>query len=109
MPIGAVEPGVPEPFSIPLAAFRRWVTGGERKVKVKVLSGLIVISVGVGRDGCRWDVLALLWQEFSELPYRPLLQTHNSLQKSIAFTPRAPKAGPTGGEGVALPAGTKSF
>jgi hypothetical protein len=29
------------------------------------------------------------------------------LQKSIDFTPRAPSAGPTGGVGAALPAGTK--
>jgi hypothetical protein len=35
--------------------------------------------------------------------------TCNSLQKSIALTPLAPKAGPTGGDGVALPAGTKIF
>lgn len=37
------------------------------------------------------------------------LYTDNSLQKSIAFTPLAPKAGPTGGDGVAFPAGTKIF
>jgi len=35
--------------------------------------------------------------------------TDNSLQKSIALTPRAPNAGPTGGDGVALPAGTRIF
>jgi hypothetical protein len=35
--------------------------------------------------------------------------TYNSLQKSIAFTPRAPSAGPTGGDGVAFPAGTTIF
>ena len=34
---------------------------------------------------------------------------HNSLQKSMALTPRAPNAGPMGGEGVALPAGTMSL
>jgi hypothetical protein len=36
-------------------------------------------------------------------------RTYNSLQKSIALTPRAPSAGPTGGEGVAFPAGTTIF
>jgi hypothetical protein len=35
--------------------------------------------------------------------------TYKSLQKSMALTPRAPSAGPTGGEGVALPAGMTSF
>jgi hypothetical protein len=35
--------------------------------------------------------------------------TCNSLQKSMAFTPLAPSAGPTGGDGVAFPAGTTIF
>lgn len=35
--------------------------------------------------------------------------THNSLQKSMALTARAPSAGPTGGDGDALPAGTTIF
>jgi hypothetical protein len=35
--------------------------------------------------------------------------TYNSLQKSIALTPLAPRAGPTGGDGVAFPAGTTIF
>jgi len=33
----------------------------------------------------------------------------NSLQKSIDLTPFAPRAGPTGGVGAALPAGTISL
>src|ERR1700757_4737816 len=33
----------------------------------------------------------------------------NVLQNSIMFTPLCPRAGPTGGEGVAFPAGTRSF
>lgn len=33
----------------------------------------------------------------------------NSLQKSMAFTPLDPKAGPTGGAGAAWPAPTISF
>lgn len=56
-------------------------------MKWKVRSGSTVISVGVGVPGSMWAVRAL-----------------NSLQKSIDFTPRAPRAGPTGGVGAALPA-----
>ena len=55
--------------------------------KENVLSGRTVINVGMGTPGVICAVLAL-----------------NSLQKSIDFTPRAPRAGPTGGVGAALPA-----
>jgi hypothetical protein len=48
----------------------------------------MVIRVGTGTPGSMCVVLAL-----------------NSLQKSMDFTPRAPRAGPTGGVGAALPAG----
>lgn len=54
---------------------------------MNVRSGWTVISVGTGVPGSIWAVRAL-----------------NSLQKSMDFTPRAPKAGPIGGEGDALPA-----
>ena len=57
-------------------------------MKEKVRSGCTVIRVGIGTPGSICDVLAL-----------------NSLQKSIDFTPRAPRAGPTGGVGAAFPAG----
>lgn len=60
-------------------------------MKLNVLSGLTVIKEGTGVPGSRFAVRAL-----------------NSLQKSIDFTPFAPSAGPTGGEGEALPAGTMS-
>ena len=59
-------------------------------MKVKVLSGWMVIRVGVGMPGSMCAVRAL-----------------NSLQKSIDFTPRAPSAGPTGGVGAALAAGIR--
>jgi hypothetical protein len=42
------------------AALRRWETGGVRKVKEKVRSGLMVIWVGVGVLGVRCAVRALL-------------------------------------------------
>lgn len=54
-------------------------------------SGCTVIRVGVGTPGSICAVLAL-----------------NSLQKSADLTPRAPRAGPTGGAGAALPAGMRS-
>lgn len=57
-------------------------------VKVNDRSGWMVIRVGIGTPGSTCAVLAL-----------------NSLQKSIDLTPRAPRAGPTGGVGAALPAG----
>lgn len=53
--------------------------------------------------------LALVITTRIERVSRKGLCTDNSLQKSIAFTPLAPKAGPTGGDGVAFPAGTKIF
>lgn len=83
-------PGRPVPFSIPAVFFKRYVVGGVLVINEKVRSGSTVIKVGVGTPGSMWAVRAL-----------------NSLQKSIDFTPRAPSAGPTGGVGAALPAGTK--
>ena len=55
--------------------------------KVNVRSGWTVMSVGIGTPTSIPAVLAL-----------------NSLQKSMDLTPRAPRAGPTGGVGAALPA-----
>lgn len=54
-------------------------------------SGRTVMRVGVGTPGSMCAVLAL-----------------NSLQKSMDLTPRAPKAGPTGGVGAAFPAEIRS-
>src|ERR1700761_9620597 len=52
----------------------------------------MVMRVGIVTPVARWAVRLLI-----------------SLQKSMDLTPRAPKAGPIGGEGVALPAGTSNF
>jgi hypothetical protein len=51
-----------EPFATPADSFRRCATGVDRVVKENVRSGLIVIRVGVGVNGVRWPVLALLWR-----------------------------------------------
>lgn len=63
-----------------------------KMLKENVRSGWMVTTAGVRRPGSRSAVRAL-----------------NSLAKSIAFTPFAPSAGPTGGCAEALPAGTISF
>lgn len=53
-------PGTPDPFSILAAFLSRYETGGVRKVKEKVRSGLMVMSVGIGRSGLKCAVRALL-------------------------------------------------
>lgn len=83
-------PGLPDPFSMPAALFRKYDAGGVLVMKVKERSGCTVMRVGVGTPCSMWAVLAL-----------------NSLQKSMDLTPRAPRAGPTGGVGAAFPAGTR--
>lgn len=60
--------------------------------KVKVRSGLTLITVRIGTPVMMSFVRSL-----------------NCLQKSIAFTPFCPKAGPMGGDGVACPAGMINF
>src|SRR5262249_7284026 len=50
------------------------------------------MTTGIGMPGSRFCVAAL-----------------NSLQKAMMLTPCWPSAGPTGGEGLALPAGICSF
>jgi hypothetical protein len=77
-------------------------------VNENVRSGFMVIDVGVGTRGVRWAVRALLLRQYSARSNKRG-ETYNSLQKSMALTPLAPSAGPTGGEGVALPAGTTIF
>ena len=83
-------PGLPVPFSIPAAFFKKYEVGGVLVMNVNVRSGWTVMRVGVGVPGSICAVRAL-----------------NSLQKSIDLTPRAPKAGPTGGVGAALLAGIR--
>ena len=80
-------PGRPVPFSMLAAFFRKYDTVGVLVIKVKDRSGWMVIIVGISIPGETWAVRAL-----------------NSLQKSIDLTPRAPRAGPTGGVGAAFPA-----
>ena len=82
---------------------------------MNVRSGFMVIDVGVGTEGVKWAVRALLncqcllfTNELDDV-HVVWKSTYNSLQKSIALTPRAPSAGPTGGDGVAFPAGTTIF
>jgi hypothetical protein len=60
-------------------------------MKVKERSSNTVISTGIIRPACC------------------AVRSLNSLTKAMMFTPAWPSAGPTGGAGVALPAGTCNF
>jgi hypothetical protein len=75
-----------------MAFLIRTVAGGVLMMKVKLLSAKAVITTGSGRPGSTPWVWAL-----------------NALQNSMMFRPRWPSAGPIGGDGFALPAGTCSF
>ena len=66
--------------------------GGVLVMKVKLRSAKAVITTGTGMPGSMFWVTAL-----------------NSLQKAMMFRPRWPSAGPTGGDGFALPAGICSL
>src|SRR5690348_13093138 len=68
------------------------VAGGVFITKVKLLSAKAVITTGIGRPASSFWVWAL-----------------NALQNSMMFKPRWPSAGPIGGLGFALPAGTCSL
>ena len=79
------------PFVNPKALRSRSATGGVLVIKVKLPSAKMVSSTGIMLPA--WlDVRALY-----------------SLQKAIMLIPCGPKAGPTGGAGVALPAGICSL
>ena len=80
--------GLPEPFWIPAAFFRRTAAGGLFSTKVKERSAYTVITTGIIIPDCAC-VAAL-----------------NSLQNAIMLTPCEPSAGPIGGAGFAAPAGT---
>src|SRR5687767_246485 len=84
--------GFLEPLSSLMAFLIRVVAGGVLMMKVKLLSANAVITTGSGRPGSTPWVWAL-----------------NALQNSMMFRPRWPSAGPIGGDGFALPAGTCSF
>jgi len=91
-------PGLFAPFSFPLrssapaALSSKYEVVGVRRSNWKDRSGRTITRAGIGIPGVIWAVLAL-----------------NSLQKSIDLTPLLPRAGPTGGLGVACPAPTISF
>src|SRR5258708_12958692 len=85
--------GSAEPFAMATARLISTGTGGVLVMKVKERSEKMVITTGMIRPS--WslaDVLAL-----------------NALQKSMMLTPCGPSAVPTGGAGVALPAGICSL
>src|SRR5271163_1088756 len=80
--------GSAEPFTIPAARNSKIDAGGVFKIKVKVRSVYTVTSTGKIIPSGSFAVLAL-----------------NCLQKSMMFKPWGPSAVPTGGAGVAFPAG----
>src|SRR4051812_23363479 len=84
--------GLAEPLSSLMAFLISVVAGGVLMMKVKLLSANAVITTGSGRPGSTPWVWAL-----------------NALQNSMMFSPRWPRAGPIGGDGLALPAGTCSL
>src|ERR1700743_718599 len=87
-----VTPGDLEPL-VSLAAFLRKKDAGAVFIsKVKDLSENTVMVTGIGMPFSWSWVLAL-----------------NALQNSMMLRPRWPKAGPMGGDGLALPAGTCSL
>src|SRR5205807_1722421 len=83
--------GSPEPFSMPAAFLRSTDAGGVFVTKVNVRSAKTVISTGTIVPTCL-AVLSLY-----------------VLQNSMMLTPCWPRAGPTGGAGVAFPAGICSL
>src|SRR5881275_367317 len=84
--------GLALPDSMPAAFLISTVVGGVLMMNEKLLSAYAVITTGIGRPGSIFCVWAL-----------------NALQNSMMFKPRWPSAGPIGGLGFALPAGTCSL
>ena len=66
--------------------------GGVLVMKLKLRSAYAVITTGIGIPGSMFWVTAL-----------------NSFTNDMMLRPRWPSAGPTGGEGFALPAGICSL
>src|SRR5690606_27856102 len=85
-------PGLAPPLSSFAARLRKNEAGGDLVVKVKLRSAKTVITVGIGIPGSMPWVAAL-----------------NALQNSMMLTPRCPRAGQIGGEGLACPAFTWCF
>src|SRR6185436_2772486 len=84
--------GLELPFSSLSALRISTDAGGDLRMNVKLLSAYAVITTGSIRPGSTFCVCAL-----------------NALQNSMMFRPRWPSAGPMGGDGFALPAGTWSL
>ena len=83
--------GTPEPDSMLHSFLISTAAGGVLVMKVKERSAYTVMTTGIIR------------------PMSFLVRSLNSLVKAAMFTPCWPRAGPTGGAGVALPAGICSF
>src|SRR5205085_506779 len=81
----------PEPFGIPAALSSRMAAGGVLVMNVNVRSEKTVMTTGMISPCC------------------PCVRALNVLQNSMMFTPCWPRAGPTGGAGVAAPAGIWSL
>src|SRR5207302_490279 len=81
-------PAVPEPLSTLSAFLIRSDAGGVFRTNVNERSSKMVISTGITRPAC-WAVRSLY-----------------SFTNPMMLTPCWPRAGPTGGAGVALPAGS---
>src|SRR5262245_59760359 len=85
--------GSPEPLAMPHARFNKTEADGVLVTNEYDRSAYTVITTGMMRPSESFpEVLAL-----------------KALQKSIMLTPCWPKAGPTGGAGVAFPAGICSL
>ena len=76
----------PDPFAIPAAFVIKTEAGGVFVMKVKLLSSKTEISTGITKPALSW------------------VREFYSLQHAIMCTPCCPRAGPTGGAGLALPA-----
>ena len=82
--------GVPEPLGTPAALMSRRAAGGVFSTNENERSSYTLISAGTMSP--RWDSVWALY----------------ALTNSMMFTPCWPRAGPTGGAGVACPAGSCS-
>src|SRR6266550_4665241 len=83
--------GTPDPFCNPAALRRRIAAGGVFVTNVNERSEKTVITTGMIN------------------PCWPCVRALNVLQNSMMLTPCWPRAGPTGGAGVAWPAGIWSL
>src|SRR5688572_28416313 len=83
--------GWPDPFSMPASFFKRIAAGGVLRMKVNDLSEKIVTSTGRIMPGWLW------------------VRELNSFTNAMMLIPCGPSAVPTGGAGVACPAGICNF